>query len=74
MNERSAPLLSCLCLLLRTSDEELLGVYGEHHLHLTARVAFFDAANRLAYALGAHFHPERSGSFAYLHEDPYHPL
>ena len=31
-------------------------------------------ANRLAYALGAHFHPERSGFFFYLDEDPYHPF
>ena len=37
MNERSAPILSCSC-ILRTSDEELFGVYGEHDLHLTARV------------------------------------
>jgi hypothetical protein len=37
-------------------------------------VTFFDAANRLAYAFGAHFHPERIGSFAHLDEDPYHPL
>jgi hypothetical protein len=37
-------------------------------------VAFFDAANRLAYALGTHFHLERIGSFEYLHEDPYHPV
>ena len=73
MNECSAPVLSCSC-LLRTSDEELRRVYGEHHLHLTVRVTFFDAANRLAYALGAHFHPERSGSFAYFDEDLYHPV
>jgi hypothetical protein len=73
VNERSAPILSCSC-ILRTSEEELFGVYGEHDLHLTARVTFFDTANRLAYAFGAHFHPERIGSFAHLDEDPYNPL
>src|SRR5215203_7181866 len=80
--ERSRPTLPlrdrerafCSRPVLRTSDEELFGVYGEHHLHLTARVTFFDAANRLVYALGAHFHPERNGSLAYLDEDPYHPV
>ena len=69
VNERSPPVLLCPG-LLRTFDEELLGVYGEHQLHRTARVEFFDGANRLAYAFGVHFHPERSGFFVYLDEDP----
>ncbi len=73
MNERSAPIPSCLGLPW-IFDEKHLGVDGEHHLHSTTRVEFFDGANRLAYALGAHFHPERSGFFFYLDEDPYHPL
>jgi hypothetical protein len=73
VNERSAPVLSCLGLPL-IFDEKLYGVDGEHHLHRTARVEFFDGANRPAYALGAHFHPERSGIFFYLDEDPYHPF
>ena len=73
MYERSAPILSCLD-LLRIFDEKLFGVYGEHHLHRTARMALFDAANGLTYALGAHFHPERSGFFVYVDEDPYHPV
>ena len=73
VNERSAPILSCLG-LLRIFDEKLLGVDGEHHLHCTTRVKFFDGANRQAYALGAHFHSERSGFLYYLDEDPYHPF
>ena len=60
--------------VLRIFDEELLGVYGEHHLHSAVRVEFFDGSNRLAYGLGAHFHPERSGYSCYLDEDPYHAL
>ena len=73
LNERSAPVVPCPG-VLRIFDEVLLGVYGEHHLHRAVRVEFFDGSNRLAYALGAHFHPERSGSSCYLDEDPYHPF
>jgi hypothetical protein len=59
--------------VLWTFDEELLGVYREHYLHRTARVEFFDGANRLAYGLGAYFHPVGSGFFVYLDENPNHP-
>ena len=43
----SAPVVPCPG-VLRIFDEELLGVYGEHHLHRAVRVEFFDGSNRLA--------------------------
>jgi hypothetical protein len=73
VNQHPAPIVFCPR-VSRIFYKERLGVYGEHHLHRAARVNFFDGAHGLAYALGAHLHPARSGFFVHLNEDPYHPF
>src|SRR5215210_1097152 len=40
--------------LCRTLDEEVFGVYGEHHSHVAAWIVFLGNAHRLTYALGLH--------------------
>jgi hypothetical protein len=58
--------------LLRTFDEELFRVYGEHHLHVAARVVSLHDAHSPVYAYGLYRHPEEGGPFAYLHGNIYH--
>src|SRR5918997_2325837 len=53
-------------------DEEILGVYGEHHPHVAVGVASLHDAHRPVYAVCPHPHPEAGGPFAHLQGDLYH--
>src|SRR5215210_3024127 len=50
-DHRKLPPTIVLC---RTLDEEVFGVYGEHHSHVAAWIVFLGNAHRLTYALGLH--------------------
>src|ERR687894_1074096 len=58
--------------LPRSPDEEILGVYGEHHPHVAVGVASLHDAHRPVYAVCPHAHPEAGSPFAHLQGDLYH--